>query len=162
MVVRGRRLPAVALVCLPCLLGCGSSSAPTAPTLAQHTPGVVAPPTEPVVGLAGTWVGTIESSNFAARSITLVVVQSTNCVDGAWRSDDGQWLGALSGVATGDTYVGQISFVRSEDRERCEGLADVDGPITGASLRLTGAGFTVRGTCERALPQGLVISLRKQ
>ena len=160
--MRRRTLPAVAL-CLPwCLLGCGSSSAPTAPTLAQHTPAVVAPPNEPVVGLAGTWVGTIESSNFPPRTIRLVVVQSTNCVDGAWSSDDGQWLGAISGVATADAYVGQISFVRSEDRERCEGIADVDGPITATSLRWSGAGFTVRGTCDRALPQGLVISLRRQ
>ena len=145
-----------------CLLGCGSSSAPTAPTLTQHTPGVVAAADRTRRRPRGHLGGDDRVVELRARTIRLVVVQSTNCVDGAWSSDDGQWLGAISGVATADAYMGQISFVRSEDRERCEGIADVDGPITATSLRWAGAGFTVRGTCERALPQGLVISLRRQ
>ena len=154
---------AVALLCLPWLaLACGSSSAPTAPSEPSHIPAVVAPPTEPVVSMVGTWVGTIESSNFAAQPITLTVVQSANCVDGAWRSDDGQWLGAISGVTTGDAYFGQISFVRSEDREHCGGIANLDGPITATALQWTAPGFEARGTCVRGLPRDLVISLRKR
>jgi hypothetical protein len=116
----------------------------------------------PVAALAGTWVGTIESSNYPTKSITLLIVQSANCVDGAWRSDDGEWLGGLSGFAVDDGYVGQISLVRSEDRERCGGIADVEGPVEASSLRWTGAGFNSQGTCVRPLPQGLVISLRRQ
>ena len=120
--MHGKWAMAAALLCLPCCgLACGSSSGPSAPSETPHTPAVIAPPTEPVVSMAGIWVGTIESSNFAPQPITITVVQSTNCVDGAWRSDDGQWLGAISGVATGDAFAGQISFVRVEDRERCGG-----------------------------------------
>jgi hypothetical protein len=96
------------------------------------------------------------------KSITLTAVQSGNCVDGAWRSDDGQWLGAISGVAVEDGYVGQISFVRTDDRDQCGGIGNIDGPVGASSLRWAGAGFEVRGTCERALPQDLVIALRKQ
>jgi hypothetical protein len=123
---------------------------------------VIAPPTEPVVSMAGIWVGTIESSNFAPQPITITVVQSTNCVDGAWRSDDGQWLGAISGVATGDAFAGQISFVRAEDRERCGGIANVDGPITATAMLWTAPAFEVRGTCQRDLPKDLVVTLRKR
>jgi hypothetical protein len=62
----GKRALAVALVCLTsCAPAGGSSSAPSAPSEMPHTPAVVAPPTEPVVSMAGTWVGTIESSNLA-------------------------------------------------------------------------------------------------
>jgi len=96
------------------------------------------------------------------QPITLTAVQSANCVDGAWRSDDGRWLGAISGLATGDAYVGQISLVPADDRERCEGVANVDGPITATSLRWTAAALEIRGTCQRELPRGLVITLRKR
>jgi hypothetical protein len=153
----------VAALCLPWyLLGCGSASSPAAPTETQHVPGTLPPPTEPVVSLAGTWAGTIESENFPPQPITLTVVQAANCVDGVWRSDNGEWSGAISGAATQDAYFGQISFVRAEDRSRCGGLGSVEGPSTASSLRWTGAGFEVRGSCEKELPRGLVITLRKR
>ena len=145
-----------------CVWGCGSSPTAAPPTAPTHTPAPVAPPTGPVPPIAGTWAGTIESSNYGTKSITLLVVQSTNCIDGAWRSDDGQWLGAISGVTVGDTYVGQISFVRSEDRDRCGGVANVEGPVGDASLQWAGPGFVAQGTCERPLPQNLLIALRRQ
>jgi hypothetical protein len=161
--VRRSRTAATASLWLAvCVWGCGSSSTAAPPTAPTHTPAPVAPPTGPVAPIAGTWAGTIESSNFGPKSITLLVVQSTNCIDGAWRSDDGQWLGAISGVTEGDIYIGQISLVPADDRERCEGIANVDGPVGSTSLRWTGAGFEVRGTCQRALPRNLVISLRRQ
>ncbi|MEQ1760039.1 MAG: hypothetical protein ABL986_17115 [Vicinamibacterales bacterium] len=140
-------------------LGCGS--APAAQTSPTHTPSPQTV-TGPFVELAGTWTGTIESSNFPARTITVTLIQSLNCVDGVWRSNDGEWTGAISGLATMDAYTGQVSFERSEDRGRCGGIANVAGPSDPSTLRWSGAGFAVRGTCAGDLPQSIVLSLVRQ
>ena len=72
--------------------------------------------------MAGRWRGTIQSANFPPRAITLVAVQLFDCVDGAWQSDDGEWTGAISGLATTNSFSGQVSIERNDSRGRCGGF----------------------------------------
>src|SRR5215471_3904626 len=94
------------LVVVALASACGSSRSPTTPS---------GNGTGSVVNIAGVWTGTLESSNFPTRTVTLTVVQSGSCVDGAWSSSSSDWTGAISGFAGADSFSGQISFERSAD-----------------------------------------------
>jgi hypothetical protein len=140
-------------------LGCGRSSVsqpttsnPTAPT---------APSGEPVVNVAGNWVGTLESANLGAQPISMVVTQFGNCVDGSWRSADGEWSGAISGFALKDSYSGQISVERRSGGG-CLAAGNVAGEVMTDTLRWTGTGATPIGPCTGDLPQQIVITMRRQ
>jgi hypothetical protein len=122
-----------------------------------------APSTAPVVYIAGTWNGTIESANFAPRTIKMIVVQSGNCVDGVWDSSPPEWTGAISGFATVDSYTGQISLERqASDGSKCTAVGNVAGPVTDATLRWTGDTMKAVGPCSGDLPTSIVITLRRQ
>lgn len=133
---------------------CGSSSR------IDPTP---APPGGTFVNIAGRWTGTIESVNLPARTVTLTVVQSGNCVDGVWQ-DQGGWTGAISGFATADRYEGQISLERTEAGGRCTAVGTVSGPVGERSLRWTGTGFTASSgsSCQAPLPDSVVIALQRE
>ncbi len=155
----------LASLCIGVLLvsaACGSGAPPTSPSGLTHTPTAPSAPIGPVADIAGSWIGRLESANFPTKTIVLTVVQGGNCVDGAWRSEDGEWSGAISGLTSADAYWGQLSFVRTGDRAGCSGLATIEGPVDGASIQWRSAGLNVRGTCDRDLPQSLTISLRRQ
>ena len=79
--------------------GCGAT-APTPPTVSAPAP------TGPVVNIAGTWTGTMTSANLPTQSITMMVVQATNCVDGAWSSASSAWAGSISGYAGEASVLG--------------------------------------------------------
>src|SRR5262245_10949957 len=139
-------------------LGCGS-----APITAPSPPPVTGPPvtpTDPVVNLAGNWTGTVESANFPARTIVLVVVQALNCVDGEWKDASGDWKGAISGFASADGFSGQISFERSADGGgRCQASGRIAGKVAGDTFRWTADPLSAPGTCTGDLPQGLTLSV---
>jgi hypothetical protein len=117
----------------------------------------------PVVNIAGTWTGTFASANFPAQTITLIVYQATNCVDGAWSSASSDWAGAISGYAGATSYVGQFSFERTAaGGGQCSAAGDINGPVTGNTLHWTAAGLTAVGACTGDVPQSLVIDLRRQ
>ncbi len=155
------------------LCGCGSSS-PSAQPVAQPTPQpapapapqpapspVPAPPLGGYANVAGRWRGTLESANFPPRNITLIAVQLFDCIDGAWQSDDGEWTGGISGLATTSTYAGQISIERNDSRGRCAGLGTVAGSVEAAALSLGGTGFEPRAGCVGELPQGVTLLLHR-
>ncbi|MEQ1907758.1 MAG: hypothetical protein ABMA15_03000 [Vicinamibacterales bacterium] len=110
------------------------------------------------VNVAGTWVGTLESSGLAPRSISLVVVQGGSCVDGGWKTDPAEWVGTISGFADATSYSGLMT-IENLDRT-CTGVATVSGLVGTDTLRWTGTGFT--GGCPGGLPRGLTISLSRQ
>ncbi|HEV3062438.1 MAG TPA: hypothetical protein VGY48_29590 [Vicinamibacterales bacterium] len=131
-----------------------SPPAPSAPILA---------PTGPVVNIAGTWTGTFASANFPTRTITLMVYQTTNCVDGAWHSASSDWAGAISGYAGTTSYAGQFSFERtSAAGGQCSAAGNMSGPVTGNTLHWTTAGLTAVGACAGEVPQSIVIDLQRQ
>jgi hypothetical protein len=116
-----------------------------------------------VVNIAGSWTGTMESSNFPPRTVVMTVVQGGNCVDGAWTSSPGNWSGAISGYAGTDSYSGQISVeLVTDNGDRCSGVGTTSGPVNADSLRWTSTGFSTTGQCSSALPQSVVITLQRR
>ena len=142
-----------ALVIAVAAFGCSSSS-PSTPS--------AAPPPGPVVNIAGTWSGTLESDNLPTRTITMTVVQGGSCVDGAWTTGGSEWTGAISGYAGADSFSGQISIEAVTDGgARCTGVTDTSGPVGTDTLRWTSTGFTAAGSCSGALPETIVLSLQR-
>src|SRR5262245_38854099 len=137
--------------------GCSSNSA-TAPS-----PPSSPPPPASFVNMAGSWSGTLESSNHQTRTVTMIVVQDGSCVDGVWTSTQDRWTGAISGYAAADSFSGEISIQTVNDLgERCTGVGNTSGPVETGSLRLTSPGmFSVVIRCNSLLPQSVVLTLRK-
>jgi hypothetical protein len=134
-----------------CVSACGSSSSAPSPATA----------TGPFADLSGTWTGTFEASNFSTRTITVTVVQTGNCVDGAWISSTSDWHGAISGLATADAFSGFLSFERSASGGgQCDATAAISGPA-GQTLRFTADNLGAVGACDGELPKGVVVSLHR-
>jgi hypothetical protein len=112
--------------------------------------------------MSGTWAGTFESANFSTRTITLTVVQTGNCVDGAWITSTSDWHGAISGVATADSFSGFLSFERSANAGgECSATAAVSGPAGQPTLRFTVESLGPVGTCAGDLPKGILVTLHR-
>ena len=168
---RRRRLLSFLLLALSAS-GCGGSESsssrpghttPTAPT-PSPTPTPTATPNPNFVNIAGTWAGTIETANQGRQSISMLVVQFDNCVDGSWKSTSGDWSGAISGFAGRDSYTGQISLERpaSSPDGACQAIGNITGEVGSNTLRWTGSGFTATRPCAGELPQDIVITMRRQ
>jgi hypothetical protein len=120
-------------------------------------------PTGPIADLAGTWIGTLESANVSTMTISLNVVQSGNCVDGAWISSSGDWKGAISGVATADAFGGYISFERPDNGAgACNATGSVSGPASQGTFTMTVSGLTPVGGCTGDLPARILMTLHRQ
>jgi len=154
LATRGAR--SIVLLSLAAFLTSCTATAPT-PSASNTAP------IGPVVNMAGTWTGTFASANFSTRTITLMVYQATNCVDGAWSSASSDWAGAISGYAAAASYSGQLSFERTDaGGGRCSAAGDVSGPVTGNTLHWTGASLTAVGACAGDVPQSIVLDLQRQ
>jgi hypothetical protein len=113
--------------------------------------------------MAGTWSGTFQTSNLATRTITMTIVQSASCVDGAWKDSAGQWSGAISGLATADSFSGQLSFERTADGGgKCAAVGFAEGPVGDDGIGLKVASFSPSGSCDGDLPLGTTIKLQRQ
>jgi hypothetical protein len=111
--------------------------------------------------VAGNWTGTLESPGFATRTITVLAFQGGTCVDGAWRTEPAEWVGAISGYADVGAFSGSVSFQRPADGPgKCGGVAMFSGEVAENTLRWTSTGFT--GDCPGGLPQSVTITLRRQ
>ena len=114
------------------------------------------------MNLSGTWTGTLESANFPTLPITLVVVQSSDCVDGAWISSTGDWKGAISGFAIENAFGGSFSLERSANGGgQCEATGTVSGPASQSAIRMTATSLTPIGACVGDLPAGVVLTLQR-
>jgi len=109
--------------------------------------------------IAGQWVGTLQSSNLASQPMTMDVVQTSDCVDGGWKT--GEWNGAISGYAVPSGFAGVITFQRTDNGARCNASANVSGEVTVDSLRWT-TGDLVGECSVGSLPQAVVIAMRRQ
>jgi hypothetical protein len=113
--------------------------------------------------IAGDWSGTFESPNFPARPISFTIVQSTFCIDGAWKDTSNQWTGALSGVATSTAFSGQVSVEhKAQDGTLCTAVATIEGPMAERSLEWTVGAFSPTPLCPGVLPLSGVVKLQKK
>ncbi len=160
---------ATCLVIAVLALGCGgggsSSSTPVSPSptptpTPTPTPNPTPAPAVPA-NVAGNWAGTLESSGFATRNISIVAFQGGTCVDGAWNTDPPEWVGAISGFADVASFSGSVSFERPADGPgKCGGIATFSGEVGADTIKWTSPGFT--GSCAGGLPQAVTITLRRQ
>jgi hypothetical protein len=93
----------------------------------------------------------------------MTIVQSSTCVDGAWKDSSSQWSGAISGFATADSFSGQFSYERTTDGGgKCTAVGLAEGPIGDDGIGLKVASFSASGSCDGDLPQGTTIKLQRQ
>jgi hypothetical protein len=94
--------------------------------------------------------------------IALTVVQTADCVDGAWVSSTGDWKGAISGLATINTFVGYISLERSTSGGgQCYAAGTVTGPASQGAMRLTGTHLDLVTSCVGGVPTDVVVTLHR-
>ena len=155
MTVRGRLIAALLAAAMGIQCGSGASDTPSP----SPSPAL---PVGPFVDVSGTWAGTLESSNFPTSNITLTVVQSLNCVDGAWASDSSAWTGAISGYAGADSFAGQMSLEFVTDTgAHCNIVGPVSGSVDSNHILWNSTGF-VAGACPSVVPKSLVVSLHRK
>jgi hypothetical protein len=115
------------------------------------------------VSIAGTWNGTIVSSNNTTAQFRMVLTQSGSDVTGSWDSTSVSWAGQISGVVSGSSFDGQLKFSgTAADGTVCTGTANVAGPATASTITWTSASGVVGGSCPAPLPTGLKIDVQRQ
>ena len=129
----------------------GNSAAPTSVSVGTTT------------NIAGTWNGTIASSNNPTVQVTIALTQSGAAIGGTWQSTTYSWAGNVSGTVTGSTFDGQFTFAgTAADGTVCNGTATVAGNVTAATMTLTSANGVVGGSCPAPLPIGITIDAQRQ
>ncbi len=129
----------------------GNSTAPSAVSVGATT------------NIAGTWNGTIASTNNATAQLRMVLTQSGADVTGTWDSTSVSWAGQISGAVNGASFDGRLKFSGTAvDGTVCTGTANVAGPVSGSTMAWTSSSGVVGGSCPAALPVGLKIDLQHQ
>ena len=115
------------------------------------------------LSLAGTWSGTLASSNNDTEPITIVVTQSGSDVRGTWQGMSVSWTGNVTGSVDASTFDGQFTFSgTAANGTVCTGTAAVTGPATSSSMTLTSAAGVVGAACPAPLPLAITIDVRRQ
>jgi hypothetical protein len=143
---------ALVVFVVTCVSACGGSSvAPSEVSIGTAT------------NIAGTWNGTIVSSNNATAQVRMVLTQSGSDVSGTWNSTSVSWEGQISGAVSGSSFTGQLKFSGTvTDGTVCTGTANVVGSATASTMAWTSASGVVGGSCTAALPTGLKIDVQRQ
>jgi hypothetical protein len=141
------------IVCLVVsVAACGGNS--TAPSAVS---------TNTTTNIAGTWNGTIASTNNATAQLRMVLTQSAADVTGSWDSTSVSWAGQISGAVHGASFDGQLKFSGTTlDGTVCTGTANVAGPVSGSTMTWTSSTGVVGGSCPAPLPVGLKIDVQHQ
>ena len=113
--------------------------------------------------IAGTWNGTMVSSNNPTAQVRLVLTQSGSDVSGSWDSTSVGWGGQISGAVSGSSFSGQFKFSgTAADGTVCTGTANVVGPAAASTMAWTSPSGVVGGSCPAPLPIGLKIDVQRQ
>ena len=129
----------------------GSAPAPTSASTTQ-------------ANIAGTWMGTIASSNDQTMQYRMVLTQSSSVVSGTWDSSSVSWQGNITGSISGSSFAGQLTFSgTADDGTICNGNANITGPTGSSSMAWTSDTGVVGNTaCPAPLPVGIKIDVQKQ
>ena len=131
----------------------GSSTTPTAISVGAAN----------ATNIAGTWNGTIASTNNPTVQLKMVLTQSSADVTGTWDSTSVSWSGQISGAVHGASFDGQFKFSgTASDGTVCTGTANVAGPISASTMTWTSSTGVVGGSCPAPLPVGLKIDVQHQ
>ena len=144
------RAALIVCVVVVCVSACGGNT--VAPSEVSTT-----------MNVAGTWNGTIGSSNNPTQQVKLVLTQSGSAVTGSWDSSSVSWVGQVSGAVSGSSFNGQFTFSgTAAGGAVCTGTANVIGSVTASTMTLTSASGVVGGTCPAPLPIALKIDAQRQ
>jgi hypothetical protein len=134
------------------LSACGGSS--TAPSELSVGTGT---------NIAGTWIGTVGSSNNPTAQVKMVLAQSGSQISGSWDSTTVSWSGQITGAVRGSSFDGQFTFSGTATGGTvCTGTANVVGPATASTMIWTSASGVVGGSCPAPLPVNLQIDIQRQ
>jgi len=113
--------------------------------------------------IAGTWNGTIVSSNNASEQLTMVLTQSGSDVSGTWNSTSVSWEGQISGTVRSSSFTGKFTFSgTAANGTVCTGTADLVGSAATATMAWTSASGVIGGSCPAPLPIGINIDVQRQ
>jgi hypothetical protein len=141
------------LVAIVLVSACGgSTNAPTSTSAATQA------------NIAGTWTGTMASSNNQTMQYRMVLAQSSSAVSGTWDSSSVSWQGNITGTVSGSSFTGQLTFAgTAADGTVCNGNASVSGAAGSSSMSWTSdAGVVSSTNCPASLPVGIKIDVQKQ
>jgi len=111
--------------------------------------------------IAGTWTGTIASTNNATAQLSMDLTQSGSDVTGTWESTSVSWAGQVSGSVNGASFSGRFKFSGTTvDGTVCTGTANVVGRVSGSTMSWTSSTGVVGGSCPASLPVGLKIDVQ--
>ena len=141
------------LVCVvACVSACGGNS--VSPSGASGSA---------ATNIAGTWNGTVVSSNNSDQQLTMVLTQSGSDVSGNWNATSVSWQGQISGTVSGSSFTGQFKFSGTASSGTvCTGTADVVGSAAASAMAWTSASGVIGGSCPAPLPIGLRMDLQHQ
>jgi hypothetical protein len=145
------RFAVILAVTVSCAACAGSSTAPSSVSAGT------------TMNVAGTWDGTIASSNNATEQVRLLLTQSGSDVRGTWASTSVSWSGQVTATMNGSAVDGQVTFAgTAANNTVCNGTAAVTGTATDTAMTLTSPAGVVGAACPAPLPAGITIDLRRQ
>ena len=143
------RIALVVCAVVLCVSACGGNS--VAPSEVSTT-----------MNVAGTWNGTIGSSNNSTQQLKMVLTQTGSTVSGSWDSSSVSWAGQVSGAVSGTSFSGQFTFAgTAANGTVCTGTANVAGSVTATTMALTSGSGVIGGACPAPLPIGLKIAAQR-
>ena len=146
----------IAALGLACGAGMDVTPAPS-PTPAPAP----APGTGPL-NLAGVWAGTLEAPGLPARTVSMLVVQAVDCVDGAFHTDPAEYTGAISGYSSQTAFDGSVSLQRPADGQgKCTGMGAIRGTLSSDTLTFSVPALSA-DCAAGGLPPSMTITLRRQ
>lgn len=117
-------------------------------------------PTAPVNSIAGTWTGTLDSTNFAQQGITLSLTQSGPTIGGTWAAPGISMSGTVTGTLSGSAFTGNLTLTTLDALGRtCTGTAPATGTLESTALNWLSQGFV--SSCG-GVPLGVRISAARR
>lgn len=153
-VARYRLLAALAAAAITAAVAASCSGA----SMPAMDPAPPAPGSYPQ--LAGRWTGTLESTQFDTRPVTMLLSQSADCVDGAWQTTTSpDWQGAVSGFARPGSFAGFLIFNGDlAGSGLCAVLGNISGETTDNSITWK---ISMSGDCPGGVSQTVTFRLHR-
>ena len=118
-------------------ISCGGGN-PTAPS---------PPPPPPPANIAGTWSGTLESSNYVPLAVFVTISQTSATVSGTWGAQTGTSgiAGNITGTVDPSSFTGTMTLSINQSAG-CSGSFNGAVATASSTMTWTSAGFT--GNCN--------------
>jgi hypothetical protein len=145
------RLAMILAVTVGCAACAGASTAPSSVSAGT------------TMNVAGTWNGTIASSNNDTEQVRLLLTQTGADIVGTWASTSVSWSGQVTATVNSSTIDGTVTFAgTAANGAVCNGTATVTGTASETAMTLTSAAGVIGAACPAPLPTGITIDVHRQ